>query len=230
MLDTVTRSPSPIDDFDNSVEANHRIANHLGMLVGVIHQHSRRLKQQGGGLPAAEVAMLLDGLGAKIEAVSRLHRRLAEADGSGDSVQLADYLNELSSALSEALPVGHRIGLDLELDAGCAVTPAQALPIGLIVCELVANATRHAHPAGVDGQVTIRCRRMGPELVVEVEDDGVGLPEAFDPVTQGGLGFRTVRALVTDLAGDLTFRNDGLGMVAELRVPASAPEALAHQV
>lgn len=208
--------------FDLASESIHRIANHLSMLVGIFRAHAQRLKHQQDAVPAAEVGMLLEGFGSKIEAMSRLHMRLAARDGDGAPIQVGDYLNELSAFLTDALPINGRVGLDLELDSGCAVTSDQALRVGLIVCELVTNATQHAHPTGIEGRVTVRCRRLGSELSIEIEDDGVGLPENFDPQTDGGPGMRTVRALAAQIGGAVRYRTSGLGLIAELRVPAAS--------
>lgn len=208
--------------YDDTKEANRQIAVHLEMLVDVLRQHAQRLKQQNGTMSAGEVGLLLEGFGSKIEAVSRLHSRLVGIGGDRATVQLGDYLNQLSAHLTEALPIRGRVGLDLELDAGCRVATDRALPIGLIVCELVTNAAKHAHPTGIEGHVTVRCRRMGPYVAIEVEDDGVGLPESLDPHTDGSPGIRTVRDLAEEIGGTVRYRNDGLGLVAELRVPAAA--------
>jgi two-component sensor histidine kinase len=212
------------DDSDRAVEANHRITNHLAMLVSLFRMHAQRMKNAGGAVPAAEVGLLIDGLGSKVEAVAQLHRRLADARVKDARILLGDYLNELCGVITNALPISGRIGLDLELDSECSVTSNQALPIGLIVCELVTNSVKYAHPAGIDGRVTVRCRRMGSDVLVEVEDDGVGLPEGLDPQEGGNLGFRSIHALANQLEGTISFRNDDLGMVAALRVPVVADE------
>lgn len=213
-----------VSTFDLAGEANHRIANHLAMLVGIFRKHAQRLKQQQEAVPAAEVGMLLDGFGSKVEAMARLHAQLI-APGGPQTIQLGDYLNELSASLTEALPTNGRIGLDLELDAGCAVSTARALPIGLIVCELVTNATKHAHPTGVAGRISLRCRRLGNDLVVEVEDDGVGFPEGLNPDSEDSVGLRTIRELAAAIDGTIRYRSHGLGLIAELRVPANgSPE------
>ncbi|HEX2844268.1 MAG TPA: ATPase, partial [Candidatus Limnocylindria bacterium] len=59
---------------------------------------------------------------------------------------------------------------------------------------------------------------------VEVEDDGVGLPENFDPWRDGGLGLEIVRGLSQQLGAKLLFDADGIGLRVRLMVPKMAME------
>ena len=92
--------------------------------------------------------------------------------------------------------------------------------MGLIVTELVTNAVKYAHPAGAPGRVEVRCRRACDDSVeVSVADDGVGFPEDFDPVSDGGLGLRVVRSLARQLGADLAFESGPLGLTVRVTAP-----------
>ena len=68
----------------------------------------------------------------------------------------------------------------------------------------------------------MRVAREADEAVVDVVDNGVGLPPGFSPETASGLGLSIVRTLVqSELAGELTMKNDG-GTRVHLRVPIAA--------
>jgi two-component sensor histidine kinase len=95
----------------------------------------------------------------------------------------------------------------------------QALPIGLIVCEVVTNAVKYAHPSGVPGRLAVACGRSGDHLVIDVVDDGVGLPDGFDPASGGQIGLNSIRALAGQLGATMTFASDPLGVAFQLRVP-----------
>ncbi|MFQ5886148.1 MAG: sensor histidine kinase, partial [Anaerolineae bacterium] len=83
----------------------------------------------------------------------------------------------------------------------------QTMALALVMNELVSNCLRHAFIDREMGAVTIRLDDCPSEVVVTVQDNGVGLPEEFDLHTSSGMGLQIVRALVEgDLRGkfDLT--------------------------
>ncbi len=83
-----------------------------------------------------------------------------------------------------------------------------AIPCGLIVTELVANAVEHAFPEG-RGSVAVRFRTENGRHRLSVADDGVGLPDGLDPDRSSSLGLRLVAALTRQLGGELELKVDG---------------------
>jgi two-component sensor histidine kinase len=80
--------------------------------------------------------------------------------------------------------------------------------LAVVLNELMQNAVDHAFPHGEDdsvsGTVQVRLRREAGELIIDVVDDGIGVPEGFDLETSKGLGLSIVLALVSgELAGTL---------------------------
>jgi len=95
-----------------------------------------------------------------------------------------------------------------------------ALHAGLIIAELLTNASKYAHPTGLPVKVHIHCETKDDgSFMVEVTDDGVGFPENFDPSIDGGLGFQLMRALANGLHAELHFEHDSLGVCARLVNP-----------
>src|SRR5881628_1603657 len=86
------------------------------------------------------------------------------------------------------------------------LTSQQATSLALAVNELLQNAFEHAFPGRTTGRIEIRMAQQEARLILEVEDDGQGLPQRFDPTAGTDLGLKIVRALVTeDLGGTLVF-------------------------
>ena len=212
----------PAATIDFAAEADHRIANHLTIILGFCRLQARALRRDTASLTGAEAGAILEGIGAKVQAISLLHRRLARSEVNA-AFPLRDYLSELLTGITAALADGTRVEFEALGDRACLVDANRSVTIGLIVCELVTNAIKHAHPTGVAGRLWVRCGGEGC-VVVEVEDDGVGLPEGFDPKTASSLGFTTMRAMVGQLDATLDFRNTGLGVVARLQVPAATSQ------
>jgi two-component sensor histidine kinase len=82
---------------------------------------------------------------------------------------------------------------------------------------------KYAHPAGVPLVMRIDCAPSADgRLVLTISDDGVGLPEGFDPIKDGGLGFRVIRSLASEIGATLEITSGGLGLSFRLSVPGSA--------
>jgi two-component sensor histidine kinase len=111
------------------------------------------------------------------------------------------------------------VELSWEPGPGCVVPAEYIAPIALIVSEMVINAVKYAHPAGVIGRIDVACQRDGGRIIIEVTDNGVGLPEDFDVLEGGGLGFKMVRALAAQLGATPIFDSDTLGLRFLLLLP-----------
>jgi two-component sensor histidine kinase len=206
-------------------EADHRIANNLASLSGVIRFQRNAISKGGKTFTTEQACMLLDDIDARVEVAAKLHKSLAQAV-NGNGVNLGDFLKEISAMISRLSPDGR---MDLTVDNACGgyIDPRQALHAGLITAELLTNASKYAHPSGLVVKVNLLCRTNDDgSFMVEVTDDGVGFPENFDPSTDGGLGFRLMRALANGLNAELQFEHDSLGVRARL----VKPKHLASQI
>jgi two-component system, sensor histidine kinase PdtaS len=117
--------------------------------------------------------------------------------------------------------VGPGIDLDLEGSAGHVVAEV-ATPLAVAMTELVQNSVDHAFDEG-GGRIAVRLGRADGRLVMEVRDDGRGLPPGFS-LAGAGLGLQIVRALVeSELGGELAVAG-GEGTTARVSVPV--PEAV----
>lgn len=204
---------------DAAAEANHRVANSLAMVAALIQIHARGIAAQPGSMARSEVCVLLEEIGHRIDAVGRLHRLLANLP-AGSDIELGDYLHEISEAVVSSMSFAGRARLRHESDDGCRLAAERALPLGLMVSELVTNAVKYAHPSGVFGTIAVACRRRPGKIIVEITDDGVGLPEGFDPAHADSLGLRLARSLAAQLGATLAFRDTGAGLTVAIGLPA----------
>ena len=202
-------------------EANHRIANNLSVITGLVRMHVSSVAKMTGSMPIGEVQQMLEEVAVRIEAVGRLHRYLAHQGGSAN-IDLASYLHDISNSVFSSLSFAGRGNLTFHSPAECIVPGREALTIGFIVSELLTNAVKYAHPSSVLGNFRVSCSQAGAFVTVEVVDDGVGLPDNFDPATDGDLGLRLVRLLANQLRADLSFENTGLGLRVRLRAKLGA--------
>jgi two-component sensor histidine kinase len=213
---------APNSPQDIIAEANHRIANSLTLLVGMVRLQAVSVKKNPIPLSNAEVRMLLEGIAARIGTIGQLHRLLSHAPQDG-CTSLRPHLREVSDALVAALSSPEQQVTVVHTGSDCLVMTRQVQPIILILCEVFINAMKYGHPTGVPLALTVDCApAMDGRLVITVADDGVGLPDGFDPYQGGGLGFRVIRSLAAELGASLEIHSCSLGLSFRLSLPASA--------
>lgn len=208
---------------DAVAEAHHRIANSLSVISSLVHMHTRNLLARRSTLDVSEVRLLLEEIKGRIDTVGRLHRLLVDA-GDGDAVEIADYLRDVAASIVSSLSSSEQVALRFDLDQSCSLPPERVLHLGLIVSELVTNSVKYAHPTGVSGTLDLRCRQAEKgAVIVEVSDDGVGLPEGFDATSGGNNGLNLVRSLADRLDAEVTVHSSEIGLrhVILVRSPTS---------
>lgn len=94
------------------------------------------------------------------------------------------------------------------------------MPLALILNETLSNAFEHAFPSGRSGSVTVRLALNEGIGEFEVRDDGVGLPEGFDPAIAPGLGLKILGVFAEQMRGELRLTGEpGKGTRFNLRFP-----------
>jgi two-component sensor histidine kinase len=137
----------------------------------------------------------------RISAIARAYERLAY-DAEVDSIDLSAYLREVCVDAVSGTP---HCKLDVEATPGILLHPDRAIPIALIVNEIVSNAAKHAFSGRSDNRIGVRVVRQNVgTILISVRDNGVGLPPEFDLTKSKGLGMRVVVALAKQLGGDVT--------------------------
>lgn len=189
-------------------EMKHRIANSLALAVSMAHL-------QAGAMPQGDARRAVTNLAERISAVAQVHKGLYSALSVG-SVALDTYLG----ALVRELERGYRdrkalTAISFE-SAPLSVTVDQAISLGVIVSELIGNAARFAYPGRAKGVVRVMVKpiadddndndndngdRDGADMLLLVEDDGVGLTTALDPYPGAGLGSQLINVLAHGLSG-----------------------------
>lgn len=185
-------------------EVYHRVKNNLQIVDGLLVMQSREISD-----PDARTAML--GLRGRIYALGLVHHQLMES-ANLKTFDIGPFLKELSHNIVdgggetevrlsvEAIPLN--VGLDF------------AIPLGLLVTELVTNSLKHAFPAGTGAIRVMLDHGEGDELVLVVEDDGKG---SGGDTHRAGLGSTIIRGLIDQLQGRMTMRTEG-GTRTEIRI------------
>ena len=209
---------SPEHHRDLVAEANHRIANSLSIISALVRQRATEVRRADTDLTPKEVAGLLGEIQARLDATGRLHRMLSSAT-AGDPVDVGIYLQQLVSELVPSLTRKDAVILHSGCELGCRLPADATLHLGLIAVEFVVNSVKHAHPAGVQGHIALKCHYNDNCVVVDLADDGVGLPEGLDPAMDSNSGLKLMRSLARQIGAGLEFRNSGLGFQCIVTLP-----------
>jgi PAS domain S-box-containing protein len=181
-------------------ELQHRVKNNLQLIVALIRLEARA-ERRGEKVNLASLAGRIDSLSIMYQALS--------PDGRQSEIELGHYLSQIASSLMNAYGA-EGIRLDVKVDH----TPASinvALPIGLIVNELMTNAFKYAFADRPGGTITLHCLRHDddPEqYCVMVGDDGVGLPEGGRWPVPGKIGALIVQALHENTTADMVVETE----------------------
>lgn len=186
-------------------ELSHRVSNHFASLASLIN-----LKAADVADPLARSA--LDGVIEQIRVLARVHDRFRLV---GDDIVIDSdaFLGGLCADLQQTLAAIKPVVIQWKIEL-VRLSPAQAVPLGLIVNELVTNAIKHAFPEGRAGTVLVRLEREDGHGILTVEDDGVGAQASS---TGKGLGHKLVPALTQQLGGKVVTEPRSPGTRAQVR-------------
>jgi two-component sensor histidine kinase len=190
-------------------EMNHRVKNNLSLVTSMINMKMRSDPTYDGR-----------DLQSRIHAISEVHDLMYRAD-DGTEVDAGEMLRTVSTNPA-LIPDGAAVSMDVDAETGIMVGPGLSTPLALIASEMITNAVKHAFPDGV-GQIGVRLYRAEGGLVLDIEDDGVGIGEA--PKRRSGITI--IDALVRQVNGQLQ-RCDGRGTRYRLTVPLPGHGATAE--
>lgn len=194
-------------------ETGHRIKNNLMTLIGIIHVQQRSITDESA---RAALSSTTD----RIQVFARVHERLVASD-SASVVDMAEFLRELCDDLLGASAGARPISLDLTVEP-LQLPQQKAVSVGLIVNELVTNAVKHAFPNQTSGTISVSLKRREKVHLLEVRDNGVGLPAASRPRDESSsIGQLLVRAMAAQLGGALEIKPASpQGTLASVNWPA----------
>jgi two-component sensor histidine kinase len=162
-------------------ELQHRVRNNLQLVVALIRLEARNER------------INLAALAGRVESLQLLYHALSP-DGDRDEIELGHYLGQIAAAVMDTYAVDG-IRLDLKVEHA-PVSVNIALPVGLLVNELLTNSFKHAFGGRGNGVITIECLHKGEDRYqVVVADDGVGLPADVIWPVPGKIGALIVQTL-----------------------------------
>lgn len=173
-------------------EIHHRVKNNLEIVSSLLALQSAQIDDQG-------IKDAMQEGQNRVQSIGIVHQKLYQRDNLA-AIEMKDYFINLSESILDSFGAEDRVTIECVMDQ-LDVDIDTAVPLGLIVNELLTNTLKYAFPNGQKGQVRIKLEKK-PEgvLHLEVADNGVGK----SGVTQGtGFGGQLVSLLTRQLSGSM---------------------------
>ena len=191
-------------------EISHRVKNSLQIVSSMLHLQATSANDD------SLIAHQLAEASSRVSAIGRAYERLAY-DADFENIDLSAYLQ---AVCADAISAGSNCKLDFDGISGIWLSADRAIPLALIVNELVTNAVKYAFSNRPAGHIYVHLVRQDANTaLVSVRDDGVGLAADFDLTKSKGLGMQIVAALVKQLGADITRTTQGEGNEFVVSVP-----------
>jgi PAS domain S-box-containing protein len=183
-------------------EIHHRVKNNLMIISSLLNLQSDYIKDE-------ESKNIFKESQNRARSMALIHERLYQSIDL-KRMDFGDYIRSLSTELLHTYEVDPgliklKINVeDIFLDINTAI------PLGLIVNELVTNSLKHAFPEGNSGEINVDFHPIDDYYEFTVKDNGVGFPEDIDYQNTESLGLQIVTSLTDQIDGEITLdRNNG---------------------
>ncbi len=181
-------------------EVHHRVKNNLQVISSLLYLQSAHTSD-------TKVLELLTESRNRVNSIALIHEKLYRSEGLV-RLDFGPYVSDLVASLFGAYGVnGDRLRARTQIN-GVMLEVDTAIPLGLIINELVSNALKHAFPEGSSGEVWIDLEQVSHrQFSLCVGDDGIGLPANFDWRKSTSLGLRLVNDLTRQLEGSVEMKS-----------------------
>lgn len=175
-------------------EVHHRVKNNLQIIQSLLTMEF--LTAQPEARAGYENSL------QRIQAMGMVHE-LLYSSGEFGRIRCKDYVERLGGLL-----MGDNGAVSLTVDGDEAeIDIDRAVPFAMAVNEILSNTLKHAFPDGRPGRVFVHLSHRGEVLTLSVIDNGIGMPDGFDPLKSGNMGTRLLMGLAKQLDGSVEFRS-----------------------
>ncbi len=206
-------------------EIHHRIKNNLQVISSLLDLEAEKFDNREC-VPDSEVLKAFRESQDRVISMSLIHEELYKGGGL-DTLNFSSYVKELTKNLFHTYRLGNAsTSLNMDLEENIFLDMDTAVPLGIIINELISNSLKHAFADRDNGRIQIKfCREESQEskdngtgnnneglkgisFILIVSDNGIGVPESFDLENPDSLGIQLVTTLVDQLDGELELRRD----------------------
>ena len=175
-------------------EIHHRVKNNLMIISSLLNLQSIQIND-------TEVLKMIKDSQSRARSMAVLHEKLYSSSDL-KRINFGEYIESITEYLFNTYSTNNHVSLRMDVEY-LMLDINTCLPLGLIVNELVSNSLKYAFPKGMNGCVTVRFHRSPENYILEVEDDGVGLPENMDIEQADSMGMKLVSNFTKQLNGEM---------------------------
>lgn len=198
-------------------EIHHRVKNNLQVISSLLSMQSDYVQDK------QSLSVFIESQN-RLRTMSMIHEELYQSENLG-KIQYSVYIEKLLNQLFQVYGKSDSVVLVTLLEP-LDITVNRAIPIGLIINELVSNSLKYAFPEGRSipnkPELRVSFSKSGENLEMRVEDNGIGMPFGFDLKDSNSLGLKLVNILVRQLGGKIDFSSDSKkGTQFKIHIPLS---------
>ncbi|MGQ2820860.1 MASE1 domain-containing protein [Leptospira interrogans] len=198
-------------------EIHHRVKNNLQVISSLLSMQSDYVQDK------QSLSVFIESQN-RLRTMSMIHEELYQSENLG-KIQYSVYIEKLLNQLFQVYGKSDSVVLVTLLEP-LDITVNRAIPIGLIINELVSNSLKYAFPEGRSipnkPELRVSFSKSGENLEMRVEDNGIGMPFGFDLKDSNSLGLKLVNILVRQLCGKIDFSSDSKkGTQFKIHIPLS---------
>ena len=177
-------------------ELHHRVKNNVQVMASLLRLQTRNIKN-------AKMQEMIKGYLGRIHSMGLIHEKLYQSEDLA-RINLAQYIRRLAVHLFHTYGVNaNAVELKTEIEE-IFLDINKAIPLGLIINEIVSNSLKHAFPADKKGEVFITIQSADEEKgMLTIKDTGVGIPKNVDFKNPKSLGLQLVNDLIDQIGGTL---------------------------
>jgi PAS domain S-box-containing protein len=200
-------------------EIHHIIKNNLQVISSLLDLQADKFNNREC-IKYSEVLEAFRESQDRVISMALIHEELYKGGGL-EKLNFSPYIEELAENLFHTYNFGNTdINLKLNLEKNVFFDMDVAVPLGMIINELVSNSFKHAFPGRSEGEIQIKLHReengeyiksinencMSTTFALTISDNGVGIPENLEIEELDSLGLQLVTSLVAQLDGELELR------------------------
>jgi len=188
-------------------EVHHRVKNNLQVISSLLSLQSDQVESE-------EAKQLFLESQGRVKSMSLVYERIYKAKDFAE-IDFEEYIHDTASQIISSFGLSMAISFNITVE-NVVLNLDKAMPCALLINELVTNAVKHAFHDQKKGVIAISMKQENKLILLEIRDNGKGLPEGYNVNDHETLGMVLVQQLTTQMKGKLSVYNEN-GAIFQIR-------------